>query len=134
MAPSKRKPKPDDESDEDSATSVPAVDPVLTTTLFASLATAMKEAIAAGTATAITTINTNQSTKSAPKYTSSIDLFDTISFSVDTKEGKYQRGLATKMILSHKPRAVTVANAEWIIDLVKDRSTQYGLDHVTIAD
>ena len=97
MAPSKRKPKSDDGSDEDSATSVPEVNLVLTTTLVASLATAMKDAIASGIATAITTINAHQTTTSAPKYTLSIDPFDTLSFSVDPKEDKYHWGLATKM-------------------------------------
>ena len=129
MAPSKRnKLKTDDGCDDESVTSVPAVDSAFTTTLVASLATAMKEAIASGIATAITTINANLSIKLAPKYTSSIDPFDTMSFSVNTKEGKYQWGLATKMTSSGKLKAVTVANAEWILDLFKDRSTQYGLD------
>ena len=90
MSSSKRKPKSDDGSDDESVTSVPAVDSVFTTTLVASLATATKEAIASGIATAITTINANHSIKLAPKYTSSIDPFDTMSFSVDTEEGKYQ--------------------------------------------
>ena len=89
MAPSKRKPKSDDGSDDDSVTSAPAVDSVLTMTLVASLTTAMKEAIACGITTAIITINTNQSIKAAPKYTSSIDPFDTMLFYVDTEEGKY---------------------------------------------
>ena len=89
----------------------------MTTTIVASLAEAMKDAITAGIATAITTINANQVIRAAPRYTSSIDPFDTMSFAVDTKEGKYQWGLATTVNPSGKLKAVTVDNAEWILDL-----------------
>ena len=40
-------------------------------------------------------------------------------------------GPATKVISSGLPMAITMANAGWILDLLKDRSTQYGLDHIT---
>ena len=91
----------------------------------------MKDAIAFGIPSAITTSNTHQVIALPPKYISLIDPFDTMSFSVDTKESKYQWDLAPKMISYGLPMAITMANAEWILDLFKDWSTQYGLDHIT---
>ena len=51
-------------------------------------------------------------------------------FSINTKEGKYQWGQVTKIREGGTPISVTFANAETILDLFKDQSTQYGLDHI----
>ena len=76
--------------------------------------------VAAATAAAISAITVHQSAATATKYTSAIEPYENQSFSVDTKEVKYQWGQVTKFREGGTPISVTVANAKTILGLFKD--------------
>ena len=119
---------------EDNKTKTPRLDPKSTERLVTDFSEAIQNAMAAGvaaaTAAATAAITAQYSAASTTKYKSAIDPYYTQSFSVDTKEGKYKWGQVTKISEGGKPISVTVANAKTILDMFKDRATQYGLDHI----
>ena len=104
---------------------------ILVTDFSKAIQTAMTAGVAAASAAATAAVNSQYSRATTTKYTSAIDPYNNQSFSVDIKEGKYQWGQVTKIREGGTPISVTVANSETILDLFKDRATQYGLDHIT---
>jgi hypothetical protein len=82
-------------------------------------------AIASAVATAISTTAT---TPSSDTHSIALDPYDTSSFDVATKEGKYQWAIMTKMQDGWKQLSCTVDSADQLMDLFKDRQTQFGLD------
>ena len=102
----------------------------LVTAFSKAIETEMTTGVAAVSSFATAAINAQYSRATTTKYTSAIDPYDNQSFSVDNKEGKYQWGQVTKIREGGTPIYVTVANAETIIKLFKDRANQYGLYHI----
>ena len=92
--------------------------------------TVMTTEVSAATADATVAITAHRSAATNMKYTSTIGPYYNKSFSVNTKEGKYQWVQVTKICEGVTPISVTVANAKAILDLFKDWATQYGLDHI----
>ena len=54
-------------------------------------------------------------------FSSSIDPYDTQSLELDTKEGKYQWAMITRKLDTWRILAVSVENADPLMDLFKDR-------------
>ena len=69
----------------------------LVTDFSKAIQTAMTAGFAAATAAATAAIIAQYSAATTTNYTSAIDPYKTQSFSVDTKEGKYQWGQVTKI-------------------------------------
>ena len=86
----------------------------------------MAVGVATATAAATAVITDHHSEATNTKYTSAIDQYNNQLFSVKTKEVKYQWGQVTKIRKGGTPISVTLANAETILDIFKDRATQYG--------
>ena len=90
----------------------------------------MAVGVATATAAATAVITDHHSEATNTKYTSAIDQYNNQLFSVKTKEVKYQWGQVTKIRKGGTPISVTLANAETILNIFKDRATQYGSDHI----
>eukprot|EP00957_Ditylum_brightwellii_P147876 11260299-Ditylum_brightwellii.AAC.1 len=81
--------------------------------------------IASAVATAIATYNVAPYVST---HSIALDPYDTSSFNVATKEGKYQWAIMTKMQEDWKQLTCTTDLANQFLDLFKDRQTQFGLD------
>ena len=103
---------------------------ILVTIFSKAIKTAITAGVAAVSSAATATINAQYSRATTMKYTSDIDTYNNQSFSVDTKERKYQWVQVTKIREGGTPISVTVANAEMILDIFKDQGNQYGLYHI----
>ena len=103
---------------------------IFVTAFTKAIQTAMTAGVAAATVASTAAITSHHSAATTTKYTSTIDPYNNQSFSVNIKEGKYQWGQVTNICKGGTPISVTVANAETILDLYKDRATQYGLEHI----
>ena len=110
---------------------------------FAGIMQTFMASMTATISTAITTTSTNAANSSAAAATAvrtapksvvsistSIDPFDNLSTDMNTREGKALCYMITRMPGAWpKPGvAVTVANAEALQDLIRDKVTSYGLD------
>ena len=102
----------------------------LVTAFSKSIKTAMTVGVAAASAATTAAIDSQYSRATTTKYNYAIDPYYNQSLSVVTKEGKYQWGQLTNIREGGTPIFVTVANAKTILDIFKDRATQYGLDHI----
>jgi len=103
------------------ATANPQIQPDMATMLKA-----LTAAITAGFASVIVP----PTTAVVKKYSTSLDPYDTQGLDTDTKDGKYQWSIITKMIGGWKLLSVSVENADRLMDLLKDRKTQFGLDPI----
>ena len=112
---------------EDDKTETPSLNPKsmerLVTDFSKYIQTAMAVGVATATAAATAVITDHHSEATNTKYTSAIDQYNNQLFSVKTKEVKYQWGQVTKIRKGGTPISMTVANAEMILDLLKDRAT-----------
>ena len=61
-------------------------------------------------------------------HSNALDPYDTASFDVSTKEGKYQWATMTKLQDGWKPITCNTESANILMDLFKDRQTHFGLD------
>ena len=93
---------------------------------MAAMLKALTAAITAGFANASTT----PTTAVVKKHSTSLDPYDTQGFDLDTKDGKYQWSIMTRMIGGWKLLPISVENADRLMDLFKDRKTQFGLDSI----
>ena len=93
---------------------------------MAAMLTALTAAITAGFASAIPT----PSPVAAKKMSTSLDPYDTQSLDTDTKDGKYQWAVVTKMMPGWKLVPISVENADKFMDLLKDRLVMFGLDYI----
>ena len=92
----------------------------LVTDFSKAIETAMNVGVATAVAAANTSINAQYSRATNTKYTSAIDPYYNQSFSVNTKEVKYQWGQVTKIHEGGTPISVTVVNAKTILDIFND--------------
>ena len=83
--------------------------------------------IASAVATAIASAP-RPTTASTFTHSNAMDPYDTPSFDVATKEGKYQWAMMTKITEGWKQLSCTVDTADQLMDLFKDRQTHFGLD------
>ena len=85
--------------------------------------------ISAAIATAVATAIASTPPSASPRpHSIALDPYDTSSFDVATKEGKYQWAIMTKVQDGWKPVSCTVDSADVLMDLFKDRQTNFGLD------
>ena len=113
------------------------------TATFAGIVQPFMASITAAIATEITTASTNAANiaaaaatavRTAPKavvlISSSIDMFDNLSTDMNTREGKALWYMITIISVAWPKAgvAVTVANAEALQDLIRNKVTSYGLD------
>ena len=63
-------------------------------------------------------------------HSNALDPYDNTSFDVSTKEGKYAWSIMTKMQDGWKLLTCSTDSANQLMDLFKDRQTQFGLDNI----
>ena len=107
------------EGEEDNKLAAPGLDPTITANLVAVITCAFSKAINAAVTSTTTAINA-QPLPIITKHTSVINPYNTQSFGVVTKEGRYQWAQATKIQDRGGPIWVTVSNVKKIINMVKD--------------
>ena len=102
----------------------------LAKTIATAVATAMAKVDSAKTIA--TAVATAMATAGPKPYTithsNALDPYDTASFDMATKEGKYQWAVMTRMQDGWKQLTCSTESASILMDLFKDRQTQFGLD------
>ena len=93
------------------------------------LSTAISSAIASALANALGAIPALTATMT--KHSTAIDPYGTTSLNVAAKDGQYQWAVMVKMMDGWKLKSVSVQHADKIMDLLKDRETQFRLDLLT---
>ena len=116
----------EDSSESDDSDDVAAAAPPMTMqAMVAAIATAITQGFAIAVAAPATPVLPTKR-----YYSTSIDPYDTQCLEIDTKEGKYQWAMITRKLETWKILAVSVDNADPLMDLFKDRQMQFGLDPI----
>ena len=89
---------------------------------------AMLKALTAAITAGFASVPSTPTTTVVKKHSTSLDPYGAQGLDTDTKDGKYQWVLITKMMTGWKLLPISVENADRLMDLFKDRKVQFGLD------